>query len=330
MVLSVRSRASASWISSTVFERPRSREVGRTRHLHHRGVAGLTGRDHLRVREATDIVHHVEVRVERGRGDLVIAGLDREHCVAFDPVEDFERGVEALAFLLGREHLETLVRGFEAYVDDVRTFLDEAIDVAGGFVGIGEDARIVRRLVADVEHTHDPRGVVVADRESGGLDGLHGFARGVEHIAGPVGRARMALAIGALVVVAATFAGVLFGRVLLSLLSRYREVAVDRGTVAITGSPANLASALSTLDETSVSLPSEDVRSSASVAAFSIVLFEVETDDGPVMLGPEGDRTPHLYNATKPIRKFVARVLRTHPDTSERVERLKTLQRALP
>lgn len=54
----------------------------------------------------------------------------------------------------------------------------------------------------------------------------------------------MVLAIGALVVVAAAFAGVLFGRVLLSLLSRYREVAADRGAVAITGSPASLASAI--------------------------------------------------------------------------------------
>ena len=120
------------------------------------------------------------------------------------------------------------------------------------------------------------------------------------------------------------------GRVLLSLLSRYREVAADRGAVAITGSPATLASALSTLDGTSVSLPSEDVRSSASVAAFSIVPFEAsETDDGPVMLGPEGDRTPYLYNATKPIRAFVARVLRTHPDTDDRIERLRALQRAI-
>ena len=120
------------------------------------------------------------------------------------------------------------------------------------------------------------------------------------------------------------------GRVLLSLLSRYREVAADRGAVAITGSPATLASALSTLDGTSVSLPSEDVRSSASVAAFSIVPFEAsETDDDPVMLGPEGDRTPYLYNATKPIRAFVARVLRTHPDTDDRIERLRALQRAI-
>ncbi|RJS97769.1 heat-shock protein HtpX [Halococcus sp. IIIV-5B] len=120
------------------------------------------------------------------------------------------------------------------------------------------------------------------------------------------------------------------GRVLLSLLSRYREVAADRGAVAITGSPATLASALSTLDGTSVGLPSEDVRSSASVAAFSIVPFEpAETDDDPVMLGPDGDRTPHLYNATKPIRAFVARVLRTHPDTDDRIERLRALQRAI-
>jgi heat shock protein HtpX len=120
------------------------------------------------------------------------------------------------------------------------------------------------------------------------------------------------------------------GRVLLSLLSRYREVAADRGAVAITGSPATLASALSTLDETSVGLPSEDMRSSASVAAFSIVPFEAaETDDGPVMLGPEGDRTPHLYNRTERFREFAAHVLRTHPDTDDRIERLRALQRAI-
>lgn len=118
------------------------------------------------------------------------------------------------------------------------------------------------------------------------------------------------------------------GRTLLALLSRYRELAADRGAVAITGAPAALADALSSLDEAAAERPSEDARIGERAAAFSIVPSESTVDD-PVMLGPEGDRVPYLYRKTRPIRKLARRVLRTHPGTEDRIARLETLQRSL-
>ena len=123
----------------------------------------------------------------------------------------------------------------------------------------------------------------------------------------------------------------IIGRTLFCVLSRYREHAADRGAVAITGSPSALASALSTLNETHADLPSEDLRESASIAAFSIVPFDFsETDNkAPVMLGPEGNHVPYQYDTTRPVIKTARRIFRTHPDTDTRIARLKTLQEEL-
>ncbi|EMA52771.1 heat shock protein HtpX [Halococcus salifodinae DSM 8989] len=121
------------------------------------------------------------------------------------------------------------------------------------------------------------------------------------------------------------------GRVMFRLLSRHRELAADRGAVAIAGSPAALASALSTLDEAATGIPTTDARASASIAAFSIVPLEPAEAESrePMMLGPEGDRAPYLYRETQPLREIAARILRTHPDTDDRIARLQSLQRSL-
>jgi heat shock protein HtpX len=91
------------------------------------------------------------------------------------------------------------------------------------------------------------------------------------------------------------------------VLSRYREYAADRAAAEITGSPAALASALATLDESMPAVPERDLR------AF----------DG----GAEA-----LYIAPLESRAFGDKELvstdvfpETHPPTRERIERLRDL-----
>lgn len=108
------------------------------------------------------------------------------------------------------------------------------------------------------------------------------------------------------------------GRVLLSLLSRYRELAADRAAVAITGSPAALASALRTLTDADRP-PSEDRRTRHAVDAFAIV---PEEPPEPVTLGPDGEREQTFAGLTR----FLDRVTCTHPDLERRLAVLGDLQ----
>jgi len=103
----------------------------------------------------------------------VVARLDGEDGVAGDRLDGVDGGVEAVEFLLGGEDVQPLVRGFEADVDDICTLVDHAVDVRGGLAGVVEDARLVRRLLGDVEHAHDSRRIVVSDSETGGVDVSH-------------------------------------------------------------------------------------------------------------------------------------------------------------
>jgi hypothetical protein len=80
---------------------------------------------------------------------------------------------KAVEFLLGGEDVQPLVRGFEADVDDVGTLVDHPVDVRGGLAVVVEDARLVRRLLGDVEHAHDPRRIVVPDTEAGSVHVSH-------------------------------------------------------------------------------------------------------------------------------------------------------------
>lgn len=95
--------------------------------------------------------------------------------------------------------------------------------------------------------------------------------------------------------------------VLIRMLSRYRELAADRGSALITGAPQNLASALLKLDAIirgrAANIPQEDFRRAQAVNALFIV---------PAL---RGDSLATLFS--------------THPSTEERVERLMAMQRQM-
>ena len=90
---------------------------------------------------------------------------------------------------------------------------------------------------------------------------------------------------------------------LIRLLSRYRELAADRGSALITGAPQNLASALLRIDGAikSGGIPQDDFRRAQTVNALFIV---------PAIKGDS-----------------MAAFFATHPSTEERVERLMEMQR---
>lgn len=120
------------------------------------------------------------------------------------------------------------------------------------------------------------------------------------------------------------------GRLLVASLSRSRELAADRGASALLGDPASLVGALETLDEDVPAAPDRDARE-AALASLSIV---PEKDENP---GPELTyEGPHqsLWSIQLPIRRdlrwlnerFLRPALATHPATTERIERLRTLE----
>jgi heat shock protein HtpX len=123
-----------------------------------------------------------------------------------------------------------------------------------------------------------------------------------------------ALAVGVVVITASAVltltvsAMFWFGSVLVHrVLSRYREYAADRAAAEITGSPAALATALETLDESMPEVPERDLR---------------EFDGG----------AEALYVAPLESRAFGDKELvstdvfpETHPPTRDRVERLRDL-----
>jgi len=92
---------------------------------------------------------------------------------------------------------------------------------------------------------------------------------------------------------------------LIRTLSRYRELAADRGSALITGQPQNLASALLRISETITSggIPQQDFRRAQGVNALFIV---------PALRGDS-----------------LASIFSTHPSTEERVERLMAMQRQM-
>jgi heat shock protein HtpX len=96
--------------------------------------------------------------------------------------------------------------------------------------------------------------------------------------------------------------------ILIRTLSRYRELAADRGAALITGAPQNLASALVRIDgiihgQGGVRIPTKDFRQAQAVNALFIV---------PAL---KGDEVTSLFS--------------THPSTEERVERLNEMQRQM-
>jgi heat shock protein HtpX len=85
------------------------------------------------------------------------------------------------------------------------------------------------------------------------------------------------------------------------IMSRYREFAADAGAVALTGSPAALASALTKVSEGLVAIPSRDLRAVAARDAF------------------------HLL----PVAESEHNLPATHPPLRARIERLERMEARL-
>ena len=87
---------------------------------------------------------------------------------------------------------------------------------------------------------------------------------------------------------------------LLRALSRYRELAADRGAVLTTGAPSTLASALQKISGTIARIPQQDLREVQGASAFFII---------PVT-----------------SRDFWANLISTHPSLEERLRQLERMQ----
>jgi heat shock protein HtpX len=103
----------------------------------------------------------------------------------------------------------------------------------------------------------------------------------------------VAVAIGAYVV----------SYLLLTALSRYRELAADRTAALVTARPSALASALMKLDDAAARTPREDLRKATPVAALCIT--------------------------AAPARYAFTRILSTHPTTERRIAALARLETRL-
>ena len=87
---------------------------------------------------------------------------------------------------------------------------------------------------------------------------------------------------------------------LLRALSRYRELAADRGSALTTGAPSTLASALQKISGAVARIPQQDLREVQGASAFFII---------PVMSG-----------------EFWANLVSTHPTMEERLRQLEGIQ----
>ena len=87
---------------------------------------------------------------------------------------------------------------------------------------------------------------------------------------------------------------------LLRALSRYRELAADRGSALTTGAPSTLASALQKISGAVARIPQQDLRQVQGASAFFII---------PVMSG-----------------EFWANLISTHPSMEERLRQLESIQ----
>ena len=103
-----------------------------------------------------------------------------------------------------------------------------------------------------------------------------------------------------LLLVSAVVAAISF--VLVRTLSRYRELAADRGSALITGSPGNLESALMKISDTMQNgrIPDRDLRQASAVNALAII---------PAIKGSD-----------------VQEIFSTHPSLQHRIEQLQRMQ----
>ncbi len=118
----------------------------------------------------------------------------------------------------------------------------------------------------------------------------------------------------------------LLGRLLIRSLSRYRELAADRGAVALTGSPVALVSAITKLDRQLDDVPTDDLRAGrASIEALSIVPVDTPVDE-PIRLGPDGDRIPEHHENTYRFQKLTEPLFTTHPSMDRRLDQLREIE----
>ena len=90
---------------------------------------------------------------------------------------------------------------------------------------------------------------------------------------------------------------------LIMTLSRYREYSADRGGALLTGNPLQLASALAKIADDVNKIPEKDLRKVEHANAFFIV---------PALKG-----------------KTMASMFSSHPPVGRRIEKLKSMQRAI-
>lgn len=191
---------------------------------------------------------------------------------------------------------------------------DARLIVSDGLVATLPEAELEGVVAHELAHVknRDTTVMTLATLPIGAADRvitlLTGRTRGVEY--GQPSRASHAdalMTLGVLVVPPLWVCGY----VLWASLSRTREFAADRGTVAITGKPAALANALARLDADVATKPATDLRT-VEVAAFAIVESNRTTPRGPVPLFG---------------RPLVA-AFPTHPPTEARIERLREIARS--
>jgi heat shock protein HtpX len=94
-----------------------------------------------------------------------------------------------------------------------------------------------------------------------------------------------------------------------TVLSRYRELAADAGSAAITGRPSALASALLKVSDSLGQIPRKDLRAAAALNAFNLVA------------------TPPRWRLARRFPRL-ARLSATHPPLQARLDALHELERA--
>jgi heat shock protein HtpX len=96
-----------------------------------------------------------------------------------------------------------------------------------------------------------------------------------------------------------------------TILSRYRELAADAGSAAITGRPSALAAALLKVSDSLVQVPAKDLRAAAKLNAFNLVAIQPQP-------GKWGPQIP-----------LVRRLFSTHPPLQARLDALNELEQGL-
>jgi len=128
---------------------------------------------HLRVGEATDVVHHVEAVRERLVGHLGVASLDGPDRLAVGPLENLQRALEPLRLDFHRLPGVLRVGRLQSDVDDIGALGGHLFGVGDCVVHVAPGAGGVVRLDAHVQHAHDLRWVAVTHGEPGDVDWVH-------------------------------------------------------------------------------------------------------------------------------------------------------------